>query len=125
VAPLATTKRRSKKHPPPPSRRPTSLIKPGKYTTLPAPVPDEHPPNLPHQHKFKQVLIDIALDFNKDCLMQFEGDNGKKVVYAIQQLILNLKIADKTAILNPTEDNPDAPPIGGNTTHKVPQNMTA
>jgi hypothetical protein len=125
VAPLATTKRRSKKRSPPPSKKPSSSIKPVKFSSTPAHVLEEPLPPAPHDHKHKNVLIDISFDFNKDSLAQFEGDNGKKVVFAIQQLILNLRITDKTAVLNPTEDSPDDPPIGGMTSNNVPQNMTA
>ena len=69
--------------------------------------------------------MDISIDFNKEALEQFDGDNGKKMVYAIQQLLLNMKIADKNATLNPTEDTTEEPPLGGPSAHPVPTNMTA
>ena len=47
------------------------------------------------------------------------------MVFAIQQLILNLRIADKTTCLHPSEDSPEDPPIGGPQNNKVPSNMTA
>ncbi len=125
VAPLATTKHRSKKRSPSPAKRPPSSIKLGKFSSWPSPVPKEPSPPPQHDHNHKNVLIDISIDFNKDCLTQFEGDNGKKVVYAIQQLILNLKIADKMAVLNLMDDSQEDPLIGGASPNNVPQNMTA
>lgn len=47
------------------------------------------------------------------------------MVYAIQQLLLNMKLADKNATLNPTEDTMEEPPLGGPSAHPVPTNMTA
>jgi hypothetical protein len=64
-------------------------------------------------------------DFNKDVFAQFNGDNGKKMIFAIQQLPLNLKIADKTACLQPSKNSPDNPLLGGHSNHKVPTNMTS
>jgi hypothetical protein len=47
------------------------------------------------------------------------------MVYAIQQLIINLNNADKTAVLNSVEHSSDDPPIGDTSSHNVPSNMTA
>jgi hypothetical protein len=70
-------------------------------------------------------LIEISIDFAKESLSQFDGDNGKKMVFAIQQLLLNMKIADKTATINPTDDDSEDPPLGGTSSSPVPSNMTA
>ena len=69
--------------------------------------------------------MDLSIDFNKGDLTQFEGDNGKKMAYAMQQLIVNLKIADKYAVINPAEDSPNEPPLGGQSGQPVPSNMMA
>ena len=47
------------------------------------------------------------------------------MVFAIQQLILNLKIADKHATINPIEEDSDDPPLGDQSSTPVPSNMTA
>ena len=47
------------------------------------------------------------------------------MVFAIQQLLLNLKIADKHATINPTEEDSEDPPLGGQSSTTVPSNMTA
>ena len=66
----------------------------------------------------------MSIDFNKDYFAQFDGNNGNKMIYVIQQLLINLKIADKTACLLPTELSPDDPPFGGLLNQKIPTNMT-
>ena len=113
-------KRRSKKRSSTPSN-PASALKPGKFSSTPA----EAPPKPPHAHRHVKVLIELSIDFGKDVLAQFDGDNGKKMVFAMQQLLLNLKIADKHAVINPADDSPDDPPLGGDTSNQVPTNMTA
>lgn len=107
------------------STNPASVLKPSKYSTSPGPSEDKLPPTPPHIHKNRKVLIEISVDFGKESLSQFDGDNGKKMVFAIQQLILNLKIAEKTAIINPTDADSEDPPLGGLSTSPVPTNMTA
>jgi hypothetical protein len=47
------------------------------------------------------------------------------MVFSIQQLLLNVKIAEKTATLNPSDESPEDPPIGGISNNMVPINMTA
>jgi hypothetical protein len=80
------------------------------------------PPPPPHEHKFKKVLVEFSLDFGKDSLSQFKGNNGKKMVFVMQQLVVNLKIAGKWATIDPTEDTSDYPALGGQTTRPVPSN---
>ena len=106
------------------SPAPTSVLKPSKYSGS-SKAKSDTPPPPPHVHKHRNVLIEISIDFTKDSLIQFEGDNGKKTAFAIQQLLLNLKIADKHATLNPTEDDSDDPALGGQSSSPVPTNMTA
>jgi hypothetical protein len=114
-----TSKKRAKS-----SDRTPSALKPGKYSSRPeTDTPEVASP--PHDHKYKKVLVEFSIDFNKDSLSQFDGDNGKKMIYVMQQLILNLKIADKYATINSTEDSPDCPPLGGENSTAVPTNMTA
>ena len=43
----------------------------------------------------------------------------------MQQLIVNLKIADKYAVINPADDPSDELPLGGISGQPVPSNMTA
>ena len=107
------------------STNPASVLKPSKYSTSPGSSTDKHPPTPPHIHKNRKVLIEISIDFAKESLSQFDGDNGKKMVFAIQQFLLNLKIADKKAIINPTDDDSEDPPLGGQSPAPVPTNMTA
>lgn len=106
------------------SPAPTSVLKPSKYSGSSKSTNDTPPPP-PHVHKHRNVLIEISIDFSKESLTQFEGDNGKKTAFAIQQLLLNLKIADKQAVLNPTEEDSDEPPLGGQSSTPIPTNMTA
>jgi hypothetical protein len=47
------------------------------------------------------------------------------MVYTMEQLVLNLKIADEWATVDPTDEASDGPSIGGQTTKPVPTNMTA
>ncbi len=47
------------------------------------------------------------------------------MAYAMQQLIVNLKIADKYAVINPADDPSDELPLGGISGQPVPSNMTA
>jgi hypothetical protein len=93
---------------------PALALRPGKYSTAPFYAADE--PDLPptHVHIHKNKLVDLSIDSNKDYFAQFKGNNGKKLVCAIQLL---LKIADKIACLQPTElslEGQDAPYISRN-----------
>jgi hypothetical protein len=117
-------KKKSKKCTASSSASPASVLKPGRYSG-PNPGPDENAPPPTHNHRHQNILLEISIDFNKEGLEQFEGDNGKKTVYAIQQFLINLKIADKLATLNPAEGTTDEPPLGGQSAHPIPTNMTA
>lgn len=64
-----------------------SSLKPSKFSSNNTPKPQEA---IPHPHNRNCVLVEISIDFLKDGLSHFGGDNGKKMVHAIQQLILNL-----------------------------------
>ena len=78
-----------------------------------------------YSHKHKQVLVELGIDLSKEALMQFEADNGDKVVFALHQLILNLSIADKFDVINPSEEEEEAVLLDGKHSGKVPTNMTA
>jgi hypothetical protein len=116
-----SNKRKSKKRSSS-SSNPASALKPGKFSNA---FNADTPLKPPHVHKHPKVLIELSIDFGKEELAQFDGDNGKKMVFVMQQLIVNLKIADKHAVINPADDSPDDPPIGGDTANPVPTNMTA
>jgi hypothetical protein len=107
------------------SSNPSSVLKPSKYSTTPGQSAEKPTPEPPHVHRNRKVLIELSVDFAKDSLSQFDGDNGKKMVFAIQQLLHNMKIADKKAIINTTNDDSDDPPLGGTSFTPVPSNMTA
>jgi cytoskeletal protein RodZ len=103
---------------------PASVLKPSRYAQGSG-KSKKAPPTPPHAHTHCNVLLDISIDFSKESLSQFEGDNRKMLVFAIQQLLINLKIADKMATMNPTEASTDEPSLGGQTSHPVPTNLTA
>jgi len=115
-------KRRPKKRSSQTATSPASALRTSKYSNLNASEKDSAP--APHEHKHKKVLIELSIDFSKESLSQFDGDNGKKMIFAIQHLISNLKIADKFSVLNPVDDTGE-PPLGGQTNNPVPTNMTA
>ena len=121
--PSSTQKKRSKKRSS--ATSPASALKPSKYAQSSSKSKEPQPPSPPHVHKHRQVLVEISIDFSKESLSQFEGDNGKKMAFAIQQFLANLKIADKTAVINPTDTSSDDPPLGGTNNIPVPTNMTA
>ena len=73
-----------------------------------------------HQNEHKSILIEPGIDFSKDTLSQFEVDNGKQVVFAMQQLVLNLAIGDKTALLSSTDAEGEDDTLTGNFCGKVP-----
>jgi hypothetical protein len=60
------------------STNPTSVLKPSKYSTTPDQPVDTPTPAPPHIHKNRKVLIEISIDFAKESLSQFDGDNGKR-----------------------------------------------
>jgi hypothetical protein len=117
---MSAHKKRSKKRSSS-STTPASVLKPSRYS---GPAPAAQPEPL-HSHKHSNVLIDLSIDFNKDDFNQFDGDSGKKMAYAIQQLIVNLKIADKYAVINPAKDPSEEPSLGGISGTPAPSNMTA
>ena len=47
------------------------------------------------------------------------------MIYVMQQLVINLKIADKYATIDSTEGSSECPPLGGQNAKPVPTNMTA
>jgi hypothetical protein len=106
-----TTSKKSSKS----STQPDSVLKAGKYgpSLQKTQGATKDKATKKYDHKHKNILVELGIDFAKDALAQFEADNGKKVVFAIQQWILNLSIGDKTANLNPTEADNDAGPLGG------------
>lgn len=107
----SSQKKKSKKRDNPSTNVPASDLWPSNYSTAPSHIADEHglPPT--HIHIHKNIFVDLSIDFNIDYLAQFKGNNGK-MVYSIQQLLFNLKIADKTACFQPTELSVEDPPLG-------------
>jgi hypothetical protein len=118
----SSQKKRTKKRSSQTATSPASALRASKYSNPNA--SEKENIQAPHDHKHKKILIELSIDFNKDSLSQFDGDNGKKMVFAIQHLLSNLKIADKFSVLNPVEDTGE-PPLGGQTNNPVPSNMTA
>jgi len=120
-------KRKAKKDKTKISSQPASVLKTGKLgsgsrLSFADAVPKATPP---HVHKHKSVIVEINVDLAADALSQFEGDNNKKAVYAIQQLVVNLMIADKHAVILHAEDPSLDSSIGGAGGNAVPTNMTA
>lgn len=65
-------------------------------------------------HKHQKILVELGIDFSKDALSQFESNNGKKVVFSKQQLVLTLGICDKSAPVIPIKDTDlSSPPLEG------------
>lgn len=106
-APRVSQKKRSNKRDN--SSAVTSVLHTGRYSTGPSPITDKPNPPQEHIYCYKKILIELSIDFQRDCFAQFDGDNGKKMVFAIQQLILKLRIADKMACLHSSEDSPEDP----------------
>lgn len=79
-------KKKTKKRDAPSTTNPTSALRPGKSSNAHSHIADELPHSPPHIHKHKGVLVELSIDFQKDCFAQFEGDNEKKTILAIQQL---------------------------------------
>jgi hypothetical protein len=103
-------KKKSKKCDHPCTNVPALALWPG--STAPSHIADKHGLTPTHVHIHKNIFVDLSIDFNIDYFAQFKGNNGK-IVYAIQQLLSNLKIADKTACLQPTELSLNDPQLGG------------
>jgi hypothetical protein len=119
-------KQKTKKETPKTSTQPASVLKTGKLGSgYRLSFADEAPQTkAPHDHKHKRVIVEINEDLAAESLNQFEGDNNKKAVYAIQQLVVNLMIADKHAVLHHAEDPSMESTIGGAGGNAVPTNMT-
>jgi hypothetical protein len=107
------------------SSTPASVLKPSKYASSSGKSKEASNPSPPHVHNHRNVLLDISIDFTKESLSQFEGDIGKKMVFAIQQFLINLKISDKLATINPIDTLSGGPPLGGRSSTPVPTNMMA
>jgi hypothetical protein len=107
--------------------QPTSVLKTGKLGSgSRLSFADEAPKKkAPHDHKHKRVIVEINIDLMSDVLSQFESDNNKKAVYAIQQLVVNMMIADKFAVIHNADDLGMDATIGGAGGNAVPTNMTA
>jgi hypothetical protein len=115
-------KQKTKKETPKTSTQPASVLKTGKLGSgYRLSFADEAPQTkAPHDHKHKRVIVEINEDLAAESLNQFEGDNNKKAVYAIQQLVVNLMIADKHAVLHHAEDPSMESTIGGAGGNAVP-----
>ena len=110
-----------------PTAQPASVLKTGKLGSgSRLSFADEAPKKkAPHEHKYKRVIIELSVDLTTEALNQFEGDNNKKAVYAIQQLVVNMMIADKHTVIHHAEDPSMDSTIGGTGGNAVPTNMTA